>query len=89
MSRVPFADWLEEAIPALCGMDVRCIGMVAILKDGAVATNYYKADVNDLAAMGYRLMEEGMLQTLRSQGNLMRKAIEDAETRTEEDENNE
>ena len=76
---VPFADWLEEAIPALCRMDVKCIGMAAILKDGGVATNFWEADTNDMAAMGYRFMEEGVLNTLRANGRELKEIIDNAE----------
>lgn len=76
---VPFADWLEEAIPALCRMDVKCIGMAAILKDGGVATNFWEAATNDMAAMGYRFMEEGFLNTLRMNGRELKEIIDSAE----------
>ena len=76
LENVPFAAWLEESIPALCKMDVKCIGMAAILKDGGVATNFWEAGTNDMAAMGYRIMEEGVLNTLRANGRELREIIE-------------
>ena len=79
LKKVPFADWLEEAIPALCKMKARCIGMVAILEDDAVATNFWEASGNDLFAMGGRLMEEGVLCTIQANGRMLREAIQRAE----------
>lgn len=76
LNAVPFAKWLEESIPALCKMDVKCIGMAAILKDGGVALNFWEAGTNDMAAMGYRIMEEGVLNTLRANGRELREIIE-------------
>lgn len=64
-------------------MKARCIGMVAILEDDAVATNFWEASGNDLFAMGGRLMEEGVLSTVRANGAMLRDAIRNAE----EDEN--
>ena len=75
LKKVPFADWLEEAIPTLCGLKAKCIGLVAILEDGGVATNYWQADTNDLAAMGYRLTEDAILNTLWQNGRELRDII--------------
>ena len=79
LDKVPFAAFLEEAIPALCRMPAKCIGMVALLEDGSVATNYWGATGNDLFAMGGRLMEEAVLMTVQANGAMLKRAIEDAE----------
>lgn len=86
LKKVPFADWLEEAIPTLCRMKVRCIGMVALLEDDGVATNYYNASGNDLFAMGGRLMEDAVLITVEGNGKMLRRAIEQAEQEDSDEE---
>lgn len=83
LKKVPFADWLEEAILALCKMKARCIGMVAVLEDGSTATNYWMASINDLYAMAGCLIEDGVLRTVSANGAMLRDAIRNAE----EDEN--
>ena len=78
LDEVEFAEWLEEAIPALCRMPVKCIGMVALLKEGGVATNYWNAGTDQIAAMGYRMMEDGILSTLRQNGRELKEIIDQA-----------
>lgn len=82
---VPFAERLEESIPALCRMKVKCIGMVALLEDGSVATNYWEANGNDLFAMGGRLIEEGVLCTIQANGKMLKQAMEAAEREEDEE----
>lgn len=86
LDKVPYAAFLEEAIPALCRMQAKCIGMVALLEDGSVATNYWAATGNDLFAMGGRLMEEAVLMTVQANGAMLKRAIQDAEADEDEEE---
>ena len=82
LRKVPFAEWLEEVLPELCRMDARCIGFVALLEDGATATNYWNAVGNDVA----------LLATLRSNKDLLRRILEageDEDRETAEDEEEE
>lgn len=75
LKKVPFAGWLEEALPELCRPDVRCIGFVALLKDGATATNYWRADRNDVALMAYQMQEDAMMHTLKQNPELLRRIL--------------
>ena len=79
LRKVPFAEWLEEVLPELCRMYARCIGFVALLKDGATATNYWNAVGNDVALMAYQMTEDALLATLRSNKNLLRRILEAGE----------
>ena len=80
LQQVPFAAWLEKALPEICRMDVRCIGFVALLKDGSTATNYWNAVGNDVALMAYLMTEDALLDTLRSNKELLRRILEEEET---------
>ena len=79
LKKVPFADWLEQAIPVLCKMPARCIGMVALLEDGSTATNIWNASINDQYTMAGCLIEDGVLRTVSANGAMLRDAIRNAE----------
>ena len=79
LKKVPFAEWLEEVLPELCRMDARCIGFVALLKNGDTATNYWNAVGNDVALMAYQMTEDALLATLKSNRNLLRRILEAGE----------
>ena len=76
LKKVPFAGWLEEALPELCGLDVRCIGIVALCKNGDTATNYWNAVGDDVALMSYKLLEDAFLTTMKNNKNMLRRLME-------------
>ncbi len=89
LKKVPFAEWLEEVLPELCRMEVRCIGFVALLKDGATATNYWNAVGNDVALMAYQMTEDALLATLRRNRDLLRRILEAGEDEDREQDEDE
>ena len=83
LSKVPFAEWLEQVIPDLCRIPARCIGMVALLEDGSTATSVWNASVNDQYTMAGCLIENGVLRTVSANGAMLRDAIRSAEDEDE------
>ena len=83
LKKVPFADWLEQAIPALCRIPARSIGLVALLEDGSTATSVWNASVYDQYTMAGCLIEDGVLRTVCANGAMLRDAIRSAEDEDE------
>ena len=74
-----WAPWLENCIKGLFDADVKCIGMVAIMKDGVAQTAYYHASMMDKAAMKEHINADILMAIIKENAGLIREILEGAE----------
>lgn len=74
-----WAPWLENCIKGLFDADVKCIGMVAITRDGVAQTAYYNASLMDKAAMKEHINTDIFMAIIKENAGLIREILEGAE----------
>lgn len=68
----PYAEWLEECLKQLVEFQPVSIGIVAILPDGAVGTNYYNADNRDRLIMCESIQHDSLIELIRVNADTLR-----------------
>lgn len=71
-----WAPWLENCIKGLFDEDVKCIGMVAITRDGVAQTAYYHASLMDKAAMKEHISADIFMAIIKENAGLIREILE-------------
>jgi len=61
----PYAQFLEEAIPAMVQYDPVSIGLAFILPDGSIGTNYFNCDCTDLVLMANAINKDEMMSWMK------------------------
>ena len=74
-----WAPWLENCIKGLFDEDVKCIGMVAITRDGVAQTAYYNASLMDKAAMKEHINTDIFMDIIKANAGIIREILEAAE----------
>lgn len=74
---LPWAPWAEEALKDLARMNPRCIMLMAILPEDDVYSGYWGCDVSDKIQMAGRIQVSAVEDSLRVNGYLMNKEIEE------------
>lgn len=75
----PYARFLEEAIPELVEFDPVSIGIVFILPDGSIGTNYFNCDCTDLVLMANAINKDELMSWMKVNGDIIREEWEEGE----------
>lgn len=73
---IPFAEFLEKAIPLLVSMRAGTIGIVAINEDGEIGTMYFNADATAKALMADSIQFDSFLEKLEINKDILRGILE-------------
>ena len=61
----PYAQFLEEVLPDMVQYDPVSIGIVFILPDGSIGTNYFNCDCTDLVLMANAISKDELLSWMK------------------------
>lgn len=75
----PYAEWLEEALQEMVGLDPQTIGIVFIRQDGSTGTLYYEADNRDRLIMCESIMLDYVEAFLRANAREIAEILNDDE----------
>lgn len=79
LSRLPWADWMEQNLREMMGHNVKSAALVMFDDDGGYMCSYHNCDPCDLYAISGVLQSEGMWMELRNNGPHLREIIENEE----------
>ena len=77
IKNAPYAEWLEECIRTLVGMDPSRIGLCATLEDGSTMTAYYQCDAQDKAVFAHHIQSDVTMDVIRANIGMIRDALEE------------
>lgn len=75
----PYTRFLEEAIPDLVKHDPVSIGIVFILPDGCIGTNYFNCDCTDIVLMANAMSKDEHLLWMKVNADLIAETLEGME----------
>ena len=82
----PYAEWLEEVLSELFQHDPVSIGIVMILDDGSIGTNYYNVDCTDMTLMANAMHKDEQINWMKVNRDYILEILNDDETEEEEEE---
>ena len=76
----PYAQFLEEVLPDMVQYDPVSIGIVFILPDGSIGTNYFNCDCTDLVLMANAISKDELLSWMKVNREIINEEWEDDDT---------
>lgn len=68
ITKMPYAQWLEQALREISETSVRGIALVGLLENGDVYTNYWNASMVDKLVLAGLINQDATLDMLAAQG---------------------
>lgn len=84
ITKEPYAEWLEESLHVIAGIDPVCLCIAATSPDGNVFTGYYGADATDKAVFAHHIQSDVTMDIIRANIGTIKEMLEDS---SEEGEN--
>lgn len=81
----PYTEWLEEVLSELFQHDPVSIGIVMILDDGTIGTNYYNVDCTDMILMANAMHKDEQINWMKVNRDYILDILNDDETEEEEE----
>lgn len=75
----PYAQFLEEVLPDMVQYDPVSIGIVFILPDGSIGTNYFNCDCTDLVLMANAISKDELLSWMKVNRDIINEEWEEDE----------
>ena len=85
ISEMPYAAWLEQTVQELFDICPVCIAMQTIDANGQAFTCYWNVNQNDRAVMLDSMREDGILDFLRNNRDMVNAILNGEEEDTEEE----
>lgn len=79
ITKMPYAQWLEQALREISETSVRGITLVGLLENGDVYTNYWNASMVDKLVLAGLINQDATLDMLAAQGVIEYEDEEDKE----------
>lgn len=77
ITKQPYAEWLEESIATIAGIDPCCICFAATKADGTVFTGYYNADATDKAVFAHNIQSDIVMDIIKANADTISGILED------------
>lgn len=68
LAKLPYAEWLEQALRNIIGTPVESIAIITQYKGGDICTGYYECSVSDKILFAGYLQQDATLDALRANG---------------------
>jgi hypothetical protein len=68
ITKMPYAQWLEEALRRVSILPTRTLAILGITEDGDTYIDYYNASMGDKLLLAGLIQQDAMLNTLEANG---------------------
>lgn len=68
ITKLPYAQWLEEALKNMSALPLRTIAVLGITENGDICTHYYNASVSDKIMISGFVQQDAMFESLKASG---------------------
>lgn len=79
ITKLPYAEWLEESVGEIIKAQPEQIGIVAICPDGRTLTGYYNADATAMAMMAHTINADAVMDVVVNNIGMVRDALDELE----------
>lgn len=75
----PWAEWLENSLETIIGIEPECLCIVAKNPDGAVFTGYYNADATEKAVFAHNIQSDVTMDIIRANIGEIKEMLEEGD----------